>query len=225
MKRNLGVIIVAAGSGSRMGSKVPKQFLKVGGEYVLVRSLKAFVPYSDNIVVVVSEQEADRWDKIVRKCGLEGTHKVCFGGSTRFESVKNGLSAVGECRLTAVHDGARPLVSAALIETALDTAERNAYSLPLVEPVDSFRIATENGAESIDRSLLRAVQTPQIFLTSVLKKAYGRNYKPAFTDEATVVEASGFELSYCQGEKSNIKITSPEDLLIAEAFLKSRREP
>ena len=217
---NLGVVIVAGGVGNRMGASVPKQFLKIGYVYILEQTLRAFLGVASEIVVVLPADQHERWAAIVAERGLQGTHKVCNGGATRFESVRNGLAALGEdCDLVAIHDGVRPLVSEQMILRGVGVAKEKGSAIPLVAPVDSFRIEGESGLEVIDRSRLRAIQTPQIFDKKLLGEAYDTPPSERFTDDATVVERLGIALGYYEGERSNIKITTPEDLAIAEALM------
>ncbi len=217
---NLGVVIVAGGVGNRMGASVPKQFLKIGYVYILEQTLRAFLGVASEIVVVLPADQHERWAAIVAERGLQGTHKVCNGGAIRFESVRNGLAALGEdCDLVAIHDGVRPLVSEQMILRGVEVAKEKGSAIPIVAPVDSFRIEGEGGLEVIDRSRLRAIQTPQIFDKKLLGEAYDTHPSERFTDDATVVERLGITLGYYEGERSNIKITTPEDLAIAEALM------
>ena len=217
---NLGVVIVAGGVGNRMGASVPKQFLKIGYVYILEQTLRAFLGVASEIVVVLPADQHERWAAIVAERGLQGTHKMCNGGATRFESVRNGLAALGEdCDLVAIHDGVRPLVSEQMILRGVEVAKEKGSAIPIVAPVDSFRIEGEGGLEVIDRSRLRAIQTPQIFDKKLLGEAYDTPPSERFTDDATVVERLGIALGYYEGERSNIKITTPEDLAIAEALM------
>lgn len=217
---NLGVVIVAGGVGNRMGASVPKQFLKIRYVYILEQTLRAFLGVASEIVVVLPADQHERWAAIVAERGLQGTHKVCSGGATRFESVRNGLAALSsECDLVAIHDGVRPLVSEQMILRGVEVAKEKGSAIPIVAPVDSFRIEGEGGLEVIDRSRLRAIQTPQIFDKKLLGKAYDTPPSERFTDDATVVERLGITLGYYEGERSNIKITTPEDLAIAEALM------
>ena len=216
----MGVVIVAGGVGNRMGASVPKQFLKIGYVYILEQTLRAFLGVASEIVVVLPADQHERWAAIVAERGLQGTHKVCNGGATRFESVRNGLAALGEdCDLVAIHDGVRPLVSEQMILRGVEVAKEKGSAIPIVAPVDSFRIEGEGGLEVIDRSRLRAIQTPQIFDKKLLGEAYDTPPSERFTDDATVVERLGITLGYYEGERSNIKITTPEDLAIAEALM------
>ena len=218
---NLGVVIVAGGVGNRMGASVPKQFLKIGYVYILEQTLRAFIGLAKEIVVVLPADQHERWAAIVAERGLQGTHTVCNGGASRFESVRNGLAALGDgCDLVAIHDGVRPLVSRQMILRGVETAHKEGSAIPIVPPVDSFRIESGGGLEVIDRNLLRAIQTPQIFATKLLADAYDTTPSERFTDDATVVERLGVKLGYYEGERSNIKITTPEDLAIAEALMR-----
>ncbi len=216
----LGVIIVAGGVGSRMGAEVPKQFLEIRERTILEHTLRAFLGRASEVVVVLPCDQHERWRDICAERGLVGTHKVCSGGATRFESVKCGLAVLGQCDLVAIHDGVRPLVSREMIDRGVSVAAETGTAVPVVEAVDSFRVFTDRGFEVIDRSRLRAVQTPQIFRADLLRKAYQTEPKARFTDDATVVEEQlGITLGYYEGERRNLKITTPDDLKIAETLL------
>ena len=216
------VIIVAGGAGTRMGSEIPKQFLPLAGRPILVRTLERFrttLPGAD-IVVVLPAGEMDRWKTICRDYLLEGTHRVCPGGENRFQSVRSGLAMVPDAEEILVQDGVRPLVSKRLILRVLDTVRKSGTAIPVVEPVDSFRrVETEGRSEVVDRARLRAVQTPQGFRGELMRRAYAQSWRPVFTDDATVVECAGETVVLCEGERSNIKITEPFDLAIAEAWI------
>ncbi|HJE09021.1 MAG TPA: 2-C-methyl-D-erythritol 4-phosphate cytidylyltransferase [Tidjanibacter sp.] len=217
---NISVIIVAGGSGTRMGAAVPKQFLPLEEEETILeatlRRFLAALPDSE-IVVVLPAAETERWREICRQRGISETHRLCSGGATRFESVRNGIAALGPCDYIAVHDGVRPLVTERLIHTCVATAERYGTAVPAIRPADSFRKvdATTGKSRPVDRETLRAVQTPQVFRADLLRRAYKADYRPEFTDDASVVEANGEQVTLCEGERTNIKITSPADLLIA----------
>lgn len=217
----VGVIIVAGGSGSRMGAGLPKQFLRAGGKEILVHTLGRFVSAVPDaeIVIVLPEEFIALWREIAARHGLEGTHRCCAGGDNRFLSVKKGLEELGQCDYIAVHDGVRPLVSEELINRCIATAESCGTAVPVTEPVDSFRIMSGGKAVATDRTLLRAVQTPQVFRADIIRKAYDTEYSAAFTDDASVVERYGAELAFCRGEYRNIKVTRPDDLIFVEAIL------
>lgn len=219
-----GVIIVAGGTGTRMGSKIPKQFLMIRDKEVLVHTLEKFLASlaGIEIVIVLPQEHLMLWGSIAARHGLQGTHRVCAGGENRFMSVKNGLAALGPCDVIAVHDGVRPLLSEEMIKRCVDTAEKHGAAVPVVEPADSFRMIADGYPDIVDRTALRAVQTPQVFRGDIIRKAYDTDYSPRFTDDASVVEHSGVRLTFCEGEYRNIKITRPEDMLFAEAVIASR---
>ena len=203
-----GVIIVAGGSGSRMQSALPKQFLMLGGA----------LPSAD-IVVVLPEAHIPLWRNLEARFDV-APHRCVAGGAERFHSVKCGIEALGsDVEYIAVHDGVRALVSKRLIIRTLLDAEKSGATIPVVEVADSFRRV--DGAEShiVPRSELRAVQTPQIFSAELLRRAYEQPFDSRFTDDASVVEAMGHHISLVDGERSNLKLTTPEDLEWAEYYL------
>ena len=221
----IGVIIVAGGSGVRMGSPIPKQFLPLQGKPLLVRTVERLLSIlpAARMVIALPKDEIGRWTGIMTEYGLQGTHTLCNGGSTRFESVKNALSTIGPCDIIAVHDGVRPFVSAGLVQRVIDTASLHGTAIPCIAPDDSFRQLTPDGGSApIDRSMLRAVQTPQAFSAELLHHAYQTPYDPRFTDDASVVEYSeGWPVTLCEGDPANIKITTPFHMALAEALLNS----
>lgn len=223
---NLAVIIVAGGSGARMDSPTPKQFLPLGGEGkpVLVHTLERFVAAAPaaRIVVALPQDEIARWEQICDRYGLGATHTVCAGGETRFHSVRNALAVVADARLVAVHDGVRPLVSAELIGRVFEAARQHGAAIPVVEPVDSLRLLDDaGGSAACDRRRIRAVQTPQAFRREIIVAAYKTVYDPRFTDDASVVESAGTPVVLCAGDAANIKITAPTDLAVAQALLEA----
>ena len=215
------VIIVAGGKGKRMSSDVPKQFLLIEGLPVLMHTIEAFYRYDETIqiIVVLPESEHSRWQNLCREHKFTVPHEVVGGGQERFHSVKNGLEkATGD--IIAVHDGVRPLVSVELIERCFSAAAIHKAIVPVTEIVDSLRIL-ENGKNRIlDRNICKIVQTPQVFEARILKKACLQEYNKNFTDDASVVEKSGEKITLVEGERQNIKITTPADLKIAENFLR-----
>ena len=223
-KINIGVVIVAGGSGTRIGGSIPKQFCVVGGEPLLVRIINTFseaLPAAE-IVVVLPASHIEFWKNLAARFEV-APHRCVAGGSERFHSVKAGIEALSEdTGLIAIHDGARALTSKKVIIRAVQTAIESGSAIPVVTPVDSFRVATGEESHPIDRSTLRIVQTPQIFRAEMLRKAYQTEYQPSFTDDASVVEYSGERVTLCEGERSNIKITNIEDMAIAEALLAQR---
>lgn len=216
-----GVIIVAGGSGSRMQSALPKQFLMLGGLPVVARTINTFaeaLPSAD-IVVVLPEAHIPLWRNLEARFDV-APHRCVAGGAERFHSVKCGIEALGsDVEYIAVHDGVRALASKRLIIRTLLDAEKSGATIPVVEVADSFRRV--DGAEShiVPRSELRAVQTPQIFSAELLRRAYEQPFDSRFTDDASVVEAMGHPISLVDGERSNLKLTTPEDLEWAEYYL------
>lgn len=223
-KINIGVVIVAGGSGTRIGGPVPKQFRIIGGEPVLARTINTFaeaLPAAE-IVVVLPEEHIAFWENLAARFEV-APHRCVRGGSERFHSVKAGIEALGKERgIIAIHDGVRALVSKKLIIRAVQTAIESGSAIPVTTPVDSFRVATDEGSHPIDRSTLRIIQTPQIFNAETLRQAYETEYLPSFTDDASVVEHYGVKVTLCEGERSNIKITTVEDIVIAEALLAAK---
>ena len=217
-----GTIIVAAGNGTRMKSVIPKQFLMLGDAPVLIHTVRKFFSALGNcdLAVVLGNEWIDFWKKESDRYGLPA-HKVVAGGQTRFESVAAGLAVMDDdCDIIAVHDGARPLVSADLICRVCAVAEECGAAIPAVEAVDSFRVVEQGGSHTIDRSLLRAVQTPQVFRAGLLRQAYMcLSPKQGFTDDASAVEAIGGKISLVKGERRNIKITESVDMKIVQTLL------
>ncbi|MCD8304616.1 MAG: 2-C-methyl-D-erythritol 4-phosphate cytidylyltransferase [Prevotellaceae bacterium] len=206
-------IIVAAGKGERMGAPVPKQFIDVAGKPLLMRTVEAFRRADEgiNIVLVLPEAYLEHWQKL---CNVRA---VC-GAATRFHSVLNGLSLIDDTEdgLLAVHDGVRPFASTELIRRCFSAAEREGTAVPVVPVVESMRRIRADGSETIDRRAYRLVQTPQVFRLSLLREAYRQPYNARFTDDATVVEALGRKVCLVEGERNNIKVTTPDDLAFAE---------
>jgi 2-C-methyl-D-erythritol 4-phosphate cytidylyltransferase len=217
-------IIVAAGKGTRMKSKVPKQFLLLNGKPVLMYSIENFfkVLSEIKIIVVLPSKEIPRWRKLCREFGLGIPHSIVSGGATRFESVQNGLKLVRKDGIVAVHDGVRPLASDVLIRRIFRKAKRFGTAIPVVKTKDSVRLLEGIKSRVIARNSIVFVQTPQCFRTMLLKRAYEQKFHPSFTDDASVVEAYGHSVKLVAGKEENIKITTKEDLLFAEALLKQR---
>ncbi len=218
------LILVAGGSGTRMGSATPKQFLLLNGKPVLLHTLEQFYAFSKdiNIVLALPQTAIEEWSEIVRKYTIAIPHTVVQGGETRFQSVKNALSTISGDGVVAVHDGVRPLVSHATIAACFDKAERSGAAIPVVALNDSIRQKTAEGSISVHREDFCAVQTPQVFSLTILCKAYEQEYRSTFTDDASVVESAGYKVSLIQGNVENIKITTPADLIFAEAMMKNK---
>lgn len=221
-----GVIIVAGGSGRRMGGSLPKQFMMLGNEPILARSINRIheaLPAAE-IVVVLPKDHIELWKNIAARFEV-AEHKIACGGEERFHSVLNGLQALSkEIEYIGIHDAVRPLVSKRLIIKLMLEAEKNAAVIPVVAPPDSYRKVEGELSHIIDRSTLRIVQTPQVFQASVLRKAYEQGFSPAFTDDASVVEMTGHKITLVEGERENIKITTPVDMTIAEAIIAMQDE-
>lgn len=221
-----GVIIVAGGSGRRMGGSLPKQFMMLGNEPILARSINRIheaLPAAE-IVVVLPKDHIELWKNIAARFEV-AEHKIACGGEERFHSVLNGLQALSEeVEYIGIHDAVRPLVSKKLIIKLMLEAEKNAAVIPVVAPPDSYRKVEGELSHIIDRSTLRIVQTPQVFQASILRKAYEQEFSPAFTDDASVVEMAGHKITLVEGERENIKITTPVDMTIAEAIIAMQDE-
>ncbi|MDE7068982.1 MAG: 2-C-methyl-D-erythritol 4-phosphate cytidylyltransferase [Alistipes sp.] len=221
-QRKTGVIIVAGGSGRRAGGTLPKQFRIVGSLPVLGHAINAFARALPGapIVVVLTPEWRDLWRDLAARFYI-ARHTCAAGGAERFHSVRNGLDALPiDVSLVAVHDGARPLASEELIRRCVACAAEHGSAVPTVAAVDSMRLLDDDGtSHPVDRSRLRSVQTPQVFDAALLREAYMSDYRPEFTDDASVFERAGHSVTLCEGERSNLKITVAEDLAIAGALL------
>jgi 2-C-methyl-D-erythritol 4-phosphate cytidylyltransferase len=219
-------IIVAAGSGTRMNNSVPKQFLLLNDKTVLCHSLNAFLEAYDDleIILVLAKDFFEKGNVIVQSTISPQRIKIVEGGETRFHSVKNGLENVINDSIVFVHDGVRCLVTKALIHNCYEVALEKGNAIPSVGAVDSIRIETGNDNKIVDRNTVRIIQTPQTFLSNGLKKAFEQDYKESFTDEASVAEQSGIKINLIEGETTNVKITQPLDLIIAEKILQERKD-
>lgn len=214
-------IIVAGGSGTRMGASVPKQFLPLGGRPVLMRTIEAFLAVPDmRVVLVLPAAQTQTWRGLCRDHGFVADYDIANGGATRFESVRNGLALQKGEELIGVHDGVRPLVTPQFIGRLFADAEAFGSAIPALPSVESVRILMPDGtSRAEDRSKVLMVQTPQVFRSSILLKAYGQPYTPLFTDDASVVESDGAHVHISEGLKGNIKLTTPDDMLSVEALL------
>lgn len=215
-------LILAGGKGLRMGADLPKQFLLLAGKPVLMHAMEAFheaEPSTELILVLPLEHQA-YWATLCAEHGFGLKHQVATGGAVRFESVQNGLAFIQEESLVAVHDGVRPLVKPALIRKCYETAAIKGAVIPVFELTESIRRIEGDRSYAEDRSRYRSVQTPQTFRSDILKNAYEQSFQDVFTDDASVVEAAGHEIALVEGHRENIKITTPQDLLLAEQLLK-----
>ena len=229
---NRFVIIVAGGKGLRMGSELPKQFIPIQGKPLLMHTLEKFHHWdsSTKIILVLPQEHQDYWRMLCKEIGCNTPHFIVDGGETRFHSVKNGLAYIENemvrCQLKkentiiAVHDGVRPFVSEKTISACFYEAEKNKTAVPVIPIIDSLRKkVSENESHPVDRSRFYAVQTPQVFTAPLLLEAYQQPFDQRFTDDASVVEAEGATIHLVEGNRENIKITTPFDLIIAKALL------
>lgn len=225
MNNNEYALIVAGGKGTRIKSKVPKQFLDLEGLPILMHTINAFYKYSPaiKIVLVLPEDDFPLWEEL---CLLHNYHKPLIlekGGETRFQSVKNGLAKIETDGLVAIHDGVRPLVSSDLIGASFRLAAVHGSAVAAVRLKESIRMTDQDNTKAMDRSKFRLIQTPQTFRVEVIKKAYELKEGANLTDDASVAEKAGHAISLFEGSYENIKITTAEDLIVAEALLKSNR--
>jgi len=219
-------VIVAGGSGSRMNSEVPKQYLPVNGLPVLMHTINAFHNYSQalDIIVVLPPKDLELWKELCEKYIFNLPVLIATGGKTRFQSVKNGLNRIDSDGIVAIHDGVRPLVNKEIIAASYEIAALHGSAIAAVRLKESIRVTDKDQTKMADRSKYRIIQTPQTFQASLIKDAYEIPEDPQFTDDASVLEKSGHKISLFEGSYKNIKITTPEDLIIAEAFLKNQSQ-
>lgn len=220
MKRS--VIITAGGTGKRMGSDLPKQFLLIAGKPLLFHTIVRFHEFDREAQLILS-LPADRisyWKDLCSEHGLAIPHEIVEGGKERFHSIQNALSlATGN--IIAIHDGVRPLVSLETIRNCFEAAETQGSAVPVVEVKESLRELHENGSKALIRSNYRLVQTPQVFSADILRDAYKQEFHEGITDDASLVEALGVSIVLVPGNETNIKITSPSDLSLAEVLIRS----
>jgi 2-C-methyl-D-erythritol 4-phosphate cytidylyltransferase len=218
---DLYVVIVAGGSGKRMGLETPKQYLELAGRPVLMHTIERFIEFNDKIeiITVLPENQLSHWRELQKKYSFDVPQTIVKGGAHRFVSVKHGLEFVNSPGLVAIHDGVRPLVKLETIRRCFETAEKLGNAVPVVTPADSMRLTTSKGNKPINRNDLKIVQTPQVFDAALIKKAYKQDYDLSFTDDATVLEKTGVKINIVEGNRENIKITNPEDLFIAQTLL------
>ena len=232
------VIIVAGGKGLRMGGDLPKQFIPLQGKPVLMHTIETFYEWNPtaDILLVIPEEHESYWKMLCNELNFTIPHHVVYGGETRFHSVRNGLREAGNglCKteaagipcgteksmLIAVHDGVRPFVSHDVISSCFAMAEEFGAAIPIVPMIESVREINEGQSRPFDRNRLCIVQTPQVFRADILRKAYEQPYDERFTDDASLVEASGQKIRLVDGNCENIKITTPMDLQYAEIQLK-----
>jgi 2-C-methyl-D-erythritol 4-phosphate cytidylyltransferase len=213
-------IIVAGGSGLRMGKDIPKQFLLLAQKPILMHTIEAFFQYNPfiAIVLVLPKSQIEYWQNLCIKYNFNIPLCIAHGGETRFESVKNGLALATKGSLIAVHDGVRPFVTAETLERCYDTAQQLGNAIPVSDAVESIRQISNQGNHAVNRTEFKMVQTPQVFQWEQISKAYSQPYSELFTDDASVIESMGYQINLVEGNRENIKITTPFDLLIGEAL-------
>lgn len=221
-------LIVAGGKGTRFGSATPKQFLKLNDQPVLLHTLEAFYRYSDQIqiVLVLPEDDMATWETIVRTYDYRRPVMIQAGGNTRFQSVRSGLDRLPSEGYVAIHDGVRPLVTTSVIGRSFSLAREHGSGIAAVPLKESLRLIEQDSYRTValDRSKYRLVQTPQTFELGLIKTAYRLKEEDTMTDDASVAERAGFPVTLFEGDYSNIKITGPEDLSVAEALLSVARK-
>lgn len=217
------IIIVAGGKGLRMGSDIPKQFLPIGGKPVLMRTLERFRQYSPTlqIILVLPKAQQDYWQKLCKEYAFDIDYQLADGGETRFHSVQNGLAKIPDNAqgVVGVHDGVRPFPSIDVIRNCYKTAREKKAVIPVIPVVETVRHLKGDTSVTVPRNEYRLVQTPQTFDIQLLKAANRQPYNDGFTDDASVVEAFGFDITLVEGNRENIKITTPYDLKIAEVLI------
>ena len=217
------IIIVAGGKGLRMGSDIPKQFLPIGGKPVLMRTLERFREYSKDIqiILVLPETQQAYWHQLCQEYHFDVEYTLANGGQTRFHSVQNGLAKVPDDAIgvVGVHDGVRPFPSIEVIRNCYTTAREKKAVIPVIPVVETVRHLEGEQSKTVPRDAYRLVQTPQTFDIQLLKAANRQPYNDGFTDDASVVEAFGYNITLVEGNRENIKITTPYDLKIAEVLI------
>ncbi len=213
-------IIVAGGSGERMQSAVPKQFLDIKGVPVLMISIKAFYYFNPDIEIIVAlpENQIEYWQELCERYFFNIKHQIVNGGKTRYHSVKNALQKIDSEGVVAIHDGVRPLVSHETIQKVFEIAALNGSAIPFIDMVDSVRYVENNENRPVDRTNYKLIQTPQAFDCKMIQQAYEQPFEPSFTDDASVVEKAGIKINLVPGNRENIKITTQVDLVIANTL-------
>jgi 2-C-methyl-D-erythritol 4-phosphate cytidylyltransferase len=215
------VVIVAGGTGSRMNNELPKQLIEINGKPIIVYSIEKFQHFNKDIQVIISlhKDYFDLFEKIKSRFNLKNI-QVVQGGDTRYQSVKNALAVLNpNTTIVGVHDAARPLVSLQTIQKTFTAAEQHGAAIPVIDMNESLREVNGGESKSVDRTKFKVVQTPQCFKKDILLKAYDMPYSPLFTDDASMIEKIGCQIFITEGNKENIKITYPQDLIVAQTLL------
>jgi 2-C-methyl-D-erythritol 4-phosphate cytidylyltransferase len=217
-------LIVAGGSGSRMNNNIPKQFIEINNRPVLMHTFDAFFNFDPNLefILVLPQNQITLWNSLCDMHQFNMDCKIAFGGETRFHSVKNGLDFINEEGIVFIHDGVRPLVSLQTLKNCYETAIEKGNALPVIPVSESVREIDGLKNKAVDRSKYFLVQTPQTFQTRLIQKAYQQATSNLFTDDASVLECTGETIHLVEGNRENIKITYPEDLVLADIFLKKK---
>ena len=213
-------IIVAGGSGQRMESDIPKQFLMINNEVILMKSILAFFNYDPTIKIIVAlpENQIEFWKQLCKERQFTIIHTIVKGGKTRYHSVKNALNEIEDEGIVAIHDGVRPLVSFSTIDHVYEIASINDNAVPYIDLIDSIRKVDSVKSVAVDRKKYKLIQTPQAFSCQLIKKAYNLDWEETFTDDASIVEKMGIKINLVPGNHENIKITNQVDLKVAECL-------
>ncbi|MFO8234418.1 MAG: 2-C-methyl-D-erythritol 4-phosphate cytidylyltransferase [Bacteroidales bacterium] len=214
-------IVVAGGTGKRMGASMPKQFLRLKGTIILMRTLSVFYNFdtSMKLILTLPEQEIQTWENLCKQETFNIPHTIVNGGETRFHSVKNGLKNVAGESLIAIHDGVRPLITRKTIREGFQQAQDKGSAIPYTDVNESMRYVVKGKNMPVNRERYKIIQTPQVFQSEIVINAYQTNYRKKFTDDASVVEHAGGKVTLFKGNPENIKITTKKDLAMAEVLL------
>ncbi|MGM0612443.1 MAG: 2-C-methyl-D-erythritol 4-phosphate cytidylyltransferase [Bacteroidota bacterium] len=211
------IIFTAGGSGKRMNTEIPKQFIPVNEKPMLMWAMEAFELFDASMrkIIVLPAERINLWKDLCKEFNFKVDHQIVKGGQTRFESVRNGVLYADDNGLTGIHDGVRPFPSVETIGNTFETAKKYGTAIPYIDSTDTLRQIQGESSQIIDRSKIKRIQTPQVFRTDIIKKAYQQDYSDAFTDDASVVEAMGHQIHLCPGNEENLKVTTKMDLRIA----------
>ena len=214
-------LIVAGGSGTRMGKTIPKQFVEIAGKPILMLTIEAFYKYDPkiDIILVLPKNQMELWKELCERSGFTIIHTIATGGKTRFQSVKNGLDHTPQNGIVFIHDGVRPFVSVDTLNNCYNCALENGNAIPVIQVSESLRKLEDGNSRAVNRDSYKLVQTPQTFQIDKIRKAYQQKEDSFFTDDASVLEANGEKIYLVEGNRQNMKITYPEDIQLAETFV------